>query len=129
MKHPLKYLAFFLLLFPLAGCLGEPSGEDLRAAVERSLDQDAASLTEAGKVFGEAGKTLTDMLGKKELHGVRKIGCVSARNAPGYICDVELDMTMPAFTNSTFICKIQNRLSDILFLLYKMRLFHIIHSP
>ena len=71
MKHPLKYLAFFLLLFPLAGCLGEPSGEDLRAAVERSLDQDAASLTEAGKVFGEAGKTLMDMLGKKELHGIR----------------------------------------------------------
>ena len=90
-----KYLVFFLLLFPLAGCLGEPSGEDLRAAVERSLDQDAVSLTEAGKVFGEAGKTLTDMLGRKELHGVRKIGCVSARNAPGYICDVELDMTVP----------------------------------
>lgn len=91
----MKYLALCIPLLLLSGCLGEPSETDLRSAVEKSLHQESAALNKAGEALGEAGKTLTDMLTGKELHGVRKIGCVSAQNAPGYVCDVELDMTVP----------------------------------
>lgn len=95
-ENIMKYLPLFLLpLFLLAGCLGEPSDKDLYVAVEKSLNQDTAVLSEAGKALGDAGKTLTDLLVKKELHAVKKIGCVSAQNAPGYVCDVELDLTVP----------------------------------
>lgn len=98
----MKYLPFFLLsFFLLAGCLGEPSEKDLYSAVAKSLHQDTAALNEAGKVFGDAGKALTDMLVKKELHAVKKIGCVSANNAPGYMCDVELDVTVPVVGRTT----------------------------
>jgi hypothetical protein len=31
------------------------------------------------------------------VHEVRKIGCVRAKNAPGFICDIEVDATAPQF--------------------------------
>lgn len=84
-----------VLVLLLAGCLGEPSETDIRAALERNIAKNNESLNQTTQMFGGAGKILTDMIGKAEIHSVKKIGCVAAKDAPGYVCDVELDMTVP----------------------------------
>lgn len=86
-------LAALLLL--AAGCSGAPSEADIRAAFEKNIAKSTASLNETAQMFGGAGKAITDMLGKAEIHSVKKIGCVEAKDAPGYVCDVEIDMTVP----------------------------------
>lgn len=94
----MRYLLTALLvavLLAAAGCSGEPSETDIRAAFEKDSVKNNASLNEAGKVMGGAGKALTDMIGKTEIHAVKKIDCVAAQNAPGFVCDVELDITVP----------------------------------
>ncbi len=78
-----------------AGCSGEPSEVDIKTAFEKDMVKSAQSLDEAGKMFGGVGKTLTDSLGKMELHAVKKIDCAEAKDAPGFVCDVEVDMTVP----------------------------------
>ena len=77
------------------GCSGEPSEADIRAAFEKDVAKTAQSLDQAGKMFGGVGKSFTDSLGKTELHAVKKIGCAEAKEAPGFVCDVEVDMTVP----------------------------------
>ncbi len=79
----------------VAGCSGEPSEADIKAAFEKDMAKTAQSLDDAGKMFGGVGKALTDSLGKTELHAVKKIGCAQAKDAPGFVCDVEVDMTVP----------------------------------
>lgn len=83
------------LLFLATGCSGAPSEADIRAAFEKNIAKSTASLNETAQMFGGAGKAFTDMLGKAEIHSVKKIGCVEAKDAPGYVCDVEIDMTVP----------------------------------
>lgn len=83
-----------LLLFTI-GCSGEPSEADIRAAFERDIAESSESLNKTAQMFGGAGKAFTDMLGQAEIHSVKKIGCVEATDAPGYVCDVEVDMTVP----------------------------------
>jgi len=86
-------LAVFLLF--TAGCSGEPSEADIRAAFEKDITKSSESLNKTAQMFGGAGKAFTDMLGKAEIHSVKKISCVQATNEPGYVCDVEVDMTVP----------------------------------
>jgi hypothetical protein len=88
-------LLVVLAAFSLAGCSGEPSEADIKAAFEKDMAKTAQSLDDAGKMFGGVGKALTDSLGKTELHAVKKIGCAEAKDAPGFVCDVEVDMTVP----------------------------------
>jgi hypothetical protein len=83
-----------LFLFA-AGCSVAPSDADIKAAFEKDMAKTAQSIDEAGKIFGGVGKALTDSLGKTELHAVRKIDCKEAKDAPGFVCDVEIDMTVP----------------------------------
>ncbi len=84
-----------------AGCSGEPSEADIKAAFEKDMAKTAQSIDEAGKILGGVGKALTDSLGKTELHAVKKIGCAEAKDAPGFVCDVEVDMTVPLAGRST----------------------------
>ena len=92
MLHAALAAALALLL---AGCLGEPSDADIRAALERNIAKNSESLNRTTQMFGGAGQFLADMIGKAEIHSVRKIDCVAAKDAPGYVCDIELDMTVP----------------------------------
>ncbi len=78
-----------------SGCAVEPSEADIRAALEKDMAKTSESFDAAGKMFGGAGKALTDTIGKTELHAVKKIGCKEAKDAPGFVCDVETDMTAP----------------------------------
>jgi hypothetical protein len=90
---PIAALCILVLL--AAGCSGAPSETDIKAAFEKDMAKTAQSIDEAGKMFGGMGKSLTDSLGKMELHAVKKIGCTEAKDAPGFVCDVEIDMTVP----------------------------------
>jgi hypothetical protein len=92
MKFCLSLLAMLLIM---AGCSGQPSEADIKAAFEKDMAKTAQSIDEAGKMFGGLGTSLTDSLGKMELHAVKKIGCAEAKDAPGFVCDVEIDMTVP----------------------------------
>lgn len=83
------------LLLAAAGCSGEPSETDIRAALEKDAAKHGQALNQTAQMFGGAGKTLTDMIGTMEIHAVKKIGCVAAKDAPGFVCDVEIDMTVP----------------------------------
>lgn len=83
------------LLLTAAGCSMEPSDADLKSAIEKSMSKTNESLNQTAQMFGGAGKALTDMIGQVEVHGVRKIGCVQADGSPGYVCDFEIDMTVP----------------------------------
>ena len=87
--------SLFALLLVVTGCSGEPSESDIRAAFERDIAASSQSLNETAQKFGGAGKAITDMLGKTEIHSVKKIGCIAAKDAPGFVCDVEMDMTAP----------------------------------
>ena len=89
----LAILAAAVLL--VAGCAMEPSEADIKAALEKDIAKSAESIDSAGKMFGGAGKALTDAIGKPELHAVKKIGCAEAKDAPGFVCDIEVDMTSP----------------------------------
>lgn len=94
----MKSLFFFALLalvLTAAGCSMEPSDADLQSALEKSMVRTNESLNQTAQMFGGAGKALTDMIGKVEVHSVRKIGCVQAAGSPGYVCDFEVDMTVP----------------------------------
>jgi hypothetical protein len=79
----------------IGGCAMEPSEADIKVALEKDIAKNAESIDSAGKMFGGAGKALTDAIGKPELHAVKKIGCVQAKDAPGFVCDIEIDMTSP----------------------------------
>ena len=88
-------VALCALVLLAAGCSRAPSEADIKAAFEKDMAKTAQSIDEAGKMFGGVGKSLTDSLGKMELHAVKKIGCTEAKDAPGFVCDVEIDMTVP----------------------------------
>ena len=94
MKFMLTAVLVAVSLFA-SGCSGEPSEADIKAAFEKDMAKTAQSIDEAGKMFGGMGKSLTDSLGRMELHSVKKIGCAEAKDAPGFVCDVEVDMTVP----------------------------------
>lgn len=76
----------------LTACAGEPSEGDIKDAFAHSMDQAAvaanATLSAIGGTPGSVDVTTT-------LHEVKKIGCKSADGADGYVCDVEVDMTLP----------------------------------
>ncbi len=94
----LKYKTLAILVAAVllgAGCAMEPSEADIKAALEKDMAKSAESIDSAGKMFGGAGKALTDAIGKPELHAVKKIGCAEAKDAPGFVCDIEVDMTSP----------------------------------
>lgn len=90
-----RLLTGLVLLLFAVGCSGEPSEKDIRAALDKDAAKHSQALNQTAQVFGGAGKALTDMIGTMEIHAVKKIGCVEAKDAPGFVCDVEVDMTSP----------------------------------
>ena len=69
-----------LLVLALAGCSGEPSSGDIEKAVKADVE----------KVNQQVPEPM-----KAEVHAVKKISCVEAKESAGYNCDVEIDVTAP----------------------------------
>lgn len=69
----------------LAGCSGAPSEGDIKSAYQDEVDQ-ANNLT---RKFGGEGFTI-------KVNEVKKLDCKqSTKNKEQYICNVELDTTLP----------------------------------
>jgi len=69
-----------LLVVGLAGCSGEPSSGDIEKVVKADVEK-------VNQVVPQSLKT--------EVHAVKKISCVEAKESAGYNCDVEMDVTAP----------------------------------
>jgi hypothetical protein len=69
-----------LLVVGLAGCSGEPSSGDIEKVVKADVEK-------VNQVVPQSMKT--------EVHAVKKISCVEAKESAGYNCDVEMDVTAP----------------------------------
>jgi hypothetical protein len=69
-----------LLVLALAGCSGEPSSGDIEKVVKADVE----------KVNRQVPESM-----KTEVHAVKKISCVEAKESAGYNCDVEIDVTAP----------------------------------
>lgn len=52
---------------------------------------DEPSVSEIEQLFKDDVKKSPKII----IHSVRKIGCVTAQNAPGFVCDIETDITAP----------------------------------
>ena len=73
-------ISSLLLALVLAGCSGEPSSGDIEEVVKADMDKANQQMPEGMKA---------------ELHSVKKISCVEAKESAGYNCDVEIDVTAP----------------------------------
>jgi hypothetical protein len=73
-------ISSFLLALTLAGCSGEPSSGDIEKVVKADVE----------KVNQQVPESM-----KTEVHAVKKISCVEAKESAGYNCDVEIDVTAP----------------------------------
>ena len=83
----------------LAGCSGEPSEEEIVKLVKKGVDEgnaQAARMTRGlSSIMGGAPAMIDPNSMKTELHSVKKIGCSAAQGESGYVCDLELDITVP----------------------------------
>ncbi len=90
MTHALPPVAIALFVslnaVLLTGCSGEPSGSDIRKAVQTNAVQGAANMEQMSR-----GSSRNFM---PQVHEVRKLGC-KQENQAAWLCDVELDMTSP----------------------------------
>ena len=68
----------------LVGCSGEPSGDDLRAAMEKGIESANAAVS----------KVSANPKMQSKLHSLKKIGC-KADGDKAYICDVQVDVEAP----------------------------------
>ena len=73
-------ISSLLLALALAGCSGEPSSGDIEKVVKADVE----------KVNEQVPESM-----KTEVHAVKKISCVEAKESAGYNCDVEIDVTAP----------------------------------
>jgi hypothetical protein len=69
------FAAALFALLALSGCYSEPTATDIETTV-RQLH----------------GKTLLSAI--VPILGVKKLGCTSAKGAPGYHCDVEMETSI-----------------------------------
>lgn len=83
-----------LAIFPLAALAGvpEPTEAEILALTERDVSNANQPVIEYQKKTGMA-EVPPDMLIK--VNSVRKIGCKPADQADTYLCDVEMDLTVP----------------------------------
>jgi hypothetical protein len=85
--HPVLLLLVVASIF-LSGCSRGPSAKDVDKVVRAQFEQVNTMFRQiGGNLFGES--TLT------EIHEVNKLGCASAKDAAGYNCDIEIDMSAP----------------------------------
>ena len=80
----------------LSGCSGAPSEGDIKAAIEKEMQDNI----EAGRAAG--GTTVAEMMKgmMPKIKNIKKIGCKDdGENA--YLCDVEMDVTQMNVTNKT----------------------------
>jgi len=74
--------------FLLTGCGGEPSGENIKSALEQQM-------TDASKgVEALVGRDLAVGLQIK-VHAVNKVACKESSDKPGYRCDFEAVIEYP----------------------------------
>ena len=66
----------------LCGCSSSPTNSDVQKAVE-------VQFAEMNKMTNAAG-----MGDSAQLHSAKSLGCKKSSEGQGYICDVEIDVTM-----------------------------------
>jgi hypothetical protein len=89
-KQRIFDVGFVLIaMISISGCSGgggEPSEGDILEAVERSFeDVYEMQVSAAGKDAADKARAV--------VNEVRKIACVKADGASGYVCDIEVDIT------------------------------------
>ena len=85
----MKKLAVFAVLgvtFLLAGCDSEPSGSDIRQAMQENID---STNVQAKARFGNNASYITT------LNKAEKVSCARTGNDPEYTCKVDTDITLP----------------------------------
>lgn len=83
-----------LMLFPVAAFAAapEPTEAEILALTEKDVSSANQPVIEYQKKIGKA-EVPPDMLIK--VNSVRKIGCKPTEQADSYLCDVEMDLTVP----------------------------------
>lgn len=85
----------------LAGCSGEPSGTDIDAAVKAKVERTVKELEPLGREFARSNAPT--------IHSTEKISCTqkeSASTEEEYICDVEIDSSVPIAGRRRAVVKI-----------------------
>lgn len=90
-------LSTLLLALTLAGCSGEPSSGDIEKAVKADVEKVNQQMKD--NPFTRSMTT--------EVHAVKKISCVEAKESAGYNCDVEIDVTAPLVGRSKNVGQIR----------------------
>lgn len=84
----LLYCGLAVVMALALGCSGEPSQDDIRVALEKSVEESNRNVQAmGGNILGKSLNT--------EIHAVKKLGCAESKSASGYVCDVEVDMSFP----------------------------------
>ena len=87
----LRVLIYLPLGIALAACSAGPSEGDIKAALDRAVNQ-ANDLTT--KMVGKMGAGM-----RTEVISVRKIGC--KEDGAGYLCDIEMKVKSPVVGEQT----------------------------
>jgi hypothetical protein len=102
MKTPIAipFLVLAMLTLALTGCSRGPSAAEVDQAVRAELEKTNSVMKQLGSMlFGEAGGT--------QVHEVKRLDCAEARDAAGYNCDVEIDMTAPLVGRSKSVASLR----------------------
>jgi len=78
----MKKLHVAVVVLLLAGCSSGPSDSEIDAAIRMQFDEMNKMTSQMG--MGESTK----------LHSAKSLGCKKATEGQGYVCDVELDVSM-----------------------------------
>ena len=89
-----KIVPVLFIAIVLTACGGAPSEGDIKAAIEKKMQDEAAAM----QAFG--GKKSAEMLKgfMPEIKNVKKIGC-KEDGEKAYKCDVEMEVTQMGATN------------------------------
>lgn len=106
-------LSFITAAFSLglAGCSGEPSESDMIKATQKNIDLANAQMEKMSSMAGNLSSALGGSAKiqlentKTELHSLKKISCTAAQGSPGYVCDIEIDITAPMVGRNKSVVK------------------------
>jgi hypothetical protein len=89
-----KIISIFFTAIALTACGGAPSEGDIKAAIEKQMQNETAAM----QAFG--GKKSAEMLKglMPEIKNIKKIGC-KEDGEKAYKCDVEMEVTQMGATN------------------------------
>ena len=91
----MKRLSALALVILISGCSSSPSNSDVQKAVQ-------AEFAEMNKMTTEMG-----MGGSSQLHSAKSLGCKKSTEGQGYICDVEMDVTIGLLGRKTSVSPVR----------------------